>query len=136
MARPKQIRRINNPPPFKGFCPIGVEEGQTIVMDFDEFEALRLSDYKLYGQVEASGLMGISRSTYARIYESARKKVAKAFMEGKVLVFEGGKVYFDTDWYDCKSCGSIFNHPQKTSVVDACPLCSSRDFSICMKEPD
>lgn len=128
MPRPKRIRKMNNPPHFKGFRPIGLpEENNPIVINFEEYEAIRLSDFEFYSHVEASLLMGISRPTYTRIYESARRKVAQAFVKGKTIVFEGGKVYFDTDWYYCKNCGCCFNHPEKELEVRNCALCGSSE---------
>ena len=128
MPRPKRIRRMNNPPHFKGFRPIGLpEETNPVVLIYEEYEAVRLSDFELYGQVEASQVMGISRPTYARIYESARRKVAQAFIKGKPIVFEGGKVYFDSEWYTCIKCGCWFNQPANEEEVTRCALCSSPD---------
>ena len=72
--------------------------------------------------------MGVSRPTFARIYESARRKVAQAFVQGKAIVFEGGKVYFDTEWYSCKNCGCWFNHPEKEQEIKNCTLCGSTDI--------
>lgn len=129
MPRPKRIRRMNNPPHFKGFRVIGLpDENNPVVINFEEYEAIRLSDFELHGQVEAAQIMGISRPTYARIYESARRKVAQAFVQGKAIVFEGGKVYFDSDWYACNSCNCWFNHPEKELEVEECPLCGSGDI--------
>jgi hypothetical protein len=48
--------------------------------------------------------MGVSRPTYIRIYASALQKIAKAFVEGRLIFIEGGKVYFDSDWYRCNTC--------------------------------
>lgn len=127
MARPKRIRKMTNPPHFKGFRPIGLpEEDNPIVMNFEEYESIRLSDFEFYGQVEAAQIMDISRPTYARIYESARRKVAQAFMQGKTIVFEGGKVYFDSEWYACNTCGCWFNQPEKELPVKNCALCGSK----------
>ncbi len=118
-----------NPPHFKGFRPIGLpEENNPVVLNYEEYEAIRLSDFELNGQVEAANAMGISRPTYARIYESARRKVAQAFVHGKPIVFEGGKVYFDSEWYLCNKCGCWFNHPSKENEVTSCALCGSSDF--------
>jgi predicted DNA-binding protein (UPF0251 family) len=129
MPRPKRIRKMNNPPHFKGFRPIGLpEENNPVVINFEEYEAIRLSDFEFHSHVEASQLMGISRPTYTRIYESARRKVAQAFVQGKTIVFEGGKVYFDTDWYSCKNCGCWFNHPEKELEVINCALCGSSEI--------
>jgi predicted DNA-binding protein (UPF0251 family) len=129
MPRPKRRRRMNNPPHFKGFRPIGLsDETQPVVLNYEEYEAIRLSDYELLGQVEAAQVMDISRPTFARIYESARRKVARAFVQGKPIVFEGGKVYFDSEWYSCNQCGCWFNHPAKEEDVTCCALCGSPDI--------
>jgi uncharacterized protein len=126
MARPKRLRKIGNPPHFKGFEPIGLSESFPVAMNYEEYESLRLSDFKLLGQLEASLEMGISRPTFTRIYESARRKVALAFVQGRPIIFEGGKVYFDSEWYRCNSCGCWFNHPDKESEVKQCALCGSQ----------
>ena len=132
MARPKRIRRMTNPPHFKGYRPIGLpEENNPVVLNYEEYEAIRLSDFELHGQVEAALEMSISRPTFARIYESARRKVAQAFVLGKPIVFEGGKVYFDSEWYSCNTCGCFFNPPAKEEDVTCCALCSSSDIAQC-----
>jgi uncharacterized protein len=129
MSRPKRIRRMTNPPHFKGFRPIGLpEESHPVVLNYEEYESIRLSDFELHGQVDAAQMMGISRPTYTRIYESARRKVAEAFVLGKTIVFEGGKVYFDSEWYSCNSCGCVFNHPEKEKEIKNCALCGSIDI--------
>jgi predicted DNA-binding protein (UPF0251 family) len=132
---------MNNPPHFKGFKPIGLtDEGNPVTLNYEEYESLRLSDFLLYGQFEAARNMEISRTTYARIYDSARRKIAEAFILGKAIVFEGGKVYFDSEWHLCKSCGCCFNHLEKESEPQKCTLCGSsqieqynEDFGL-MKE--
>lgn len=131
MPRPKLKRRINNTPHFKGFQPIGLpEENNPVVMNYEEYESIRLSDFEFLGQLEASKKMGVSRPTFTRIYESARRKVAQAFVLGKIIVFEGGKVYFDSDWYQCRSCGCHFDHPQKNLKVTKCALCGSSEIEL------
>lgn len=128
MPRPKRIRKVTNPPHFKGFRPIGLpEEDKPVILNYEEYEAIRLSDFELYGQVKAAMIMNISRPTYTRIYESARRKIAQAFVQGKAIVFEGGKVYFNSEWYSCNNCGCWFNHPEKEQTVSACALCGSND---------
>jgi predicted DNA-binding protein (UPF0251 family) len=120
---------MNNPPHFKGFRPIGLpEENNPVVINFEEYEAIRLSDYELNGHFEASQIMGVSRPTYTRIYESARRKVARAFVHGKTIVFEGGKVYFDSEWHSCNNCGCWFNHPAKEEEIQNCSLCGSLEI--------
>ena len=136
MSRPKRIRKMNNPPHFKGFRPIGLpEENNPVVINYEEYESIRLSDYELDGHVEAAHKMGISRPTYTRIYESARRKVARAFAEGKAIVFEGGKVYFDSEWYSCNKCGCWFNHPWKGEEIKNCTLCGSTNIEQYHQDP-
>lgn len=135
MARPKRIRKVINPPHFKGYRPIGLpEENNPIELNYEEYESLRLSDFELLGQVEAAEIMDISRSTYARIYESARRKVARAFVLGKPIVFEGGKVYYDSEWYKCKQCKCFFNHPAKEQQIIKCALCGAGDIELIEKD--
>ena len=61
-------------------------------MTLDEFESLRLADLEGLYQEEASARMKVSRSTFSRIVETARRKVADALVHGKVLGIEGGPV--------------------------------------------
>ncbi|NJK95107.1 MAG: DUF134 domain-containing protein [Bacteroidales bacterium] len=132
MPRQKRNRKIANPPLFKGFKPMGIpDERAPVFIHYEEYEAIRLCDYELHGQVEAAKLMEVSRPTFTRIYESARRKVAQAFAEGKPVIFEGGKVYFDSGWFVCNSCGCWFNNPETEGAVESCPLCGSIEIAQC-----
>ena len=129
MARPKRIRRISKPPGFRGFTPIGEKDRRDpVIMNFEEYESIRLSDHELLSQFDAARRMGISRPTFTRIYESARRKVATAFIQKSPILFEGGKIYFDTDWYHCQKCGCWFNNPAKAYGVTTCALCGSEEI--------
>ncbi len=96
MSRPKQCRRIQSPPLMSGFKPFGVPRSITgeVVLQYDEYEAIRLLDYEGLLQEEAADRMNVSRPTLTRIYAKARQTVARAFVEGKSLVIEGGNVEF------------------------------------------
>ena len=61
-------------------------------MALDEVEALRLADLQGLYQEQAAVQMQISRPTFARIIEAARRKVAEALIHGKALRIEGGAV--------------------------------------------
>ncbi|WP_170829993.1 DUF134 domain-containing protein [Williamwhitmania taraxaci] len=130
--RIKTIRKVLNPPLIKGFKPYGltsiVGEPEPILLLFEEYEALRLCDYDMCNHIQASQAMGISRPTFTRIYSSARQKIAKAFVEGRQMSIEGGKVYFDSDWYACSSCHCFFNNPEREIEIKSCPLCNSRSI--------
>ncbi|MDY0342901.1 MAG: DUF134 domain-containing protein [Lentimicrobium sp.] len=137
MPRIKRPRKILNPPSIKGFKPYGIESGLkaggTVNVLFEEYEALRLSDYDRLNHHQASVMMGISRPTFTRIYAAALQKIATAFVEGRQIAIDGGKVYFDSDWHQCNACDSYFNHPHKNIPIKSCPLCGSdaiTDFDL------
>ena len=51
----------------------------------DEMEAIRLADFEGLYQQECADKMGISRTTFSRLIESARKKIADALLHTKAL---------------------------------------------------
>jgi predicted DNA-binding protein (UPF0251 family) len=135
MPRQKLHRKVISPPGYKGFQPIGLPEvNNPVVINYEEYEAIRLCDFNLLGQVAAANLMEISRPTFTRIYESARRKVANAFVSGRPIIFEGGKVFFDSDWFKCNSCNCWFSNPAKSEKVDSCALCGSTTIVPCNDE--
>ncbi len=127
--RTRKLRKIVNPPPVKGFRPYGgdsaLKNSEPVYLLYEEYEALRLCDYDMLNHNQASGLMEVSRPTFTRICASGRQKMAKALVEGRQIAIEGGKVFFDSDWFHCSGCGSYFNDPHKEVVPDRCPLCKS-----------
>ena len=86
--RPKNIRKVNNMPSVAGFRPVISNNSceETIFLHFEEYETIRLCDYEMKTQQEASISMGVSRPTLSRIYTSARQKIAKAFVCGAATV--------------------------------------------------
>jgi len=128
--RRKTLRKVVSPPIIKGFKPVGLQEKnlvtEPVILLLEEYEALRLCDYDHRSQLEASVYMCVSRPTFTRIYASALQKIATAFVEGRQLVISGGKVYFDSDWFECQSCNCYFNNPEKERVITDCPLCGSQ----------
>lgn len=121
------------PPVIKGYKPYGNEvlKGDIgkVTMHLEEYEALRLCDYDMFTHEQASVIMRVSRPTFSRIYAVARQKVARAFVEGLEISVDGGKVYFESGWYGCKSCKCLFNNPEKDKDIGACPLCGSTDIT-------
>ena len=124
--RPYRLRKISNPPVISGFKPyrnkVIDENAGKVFLQFEEYETLRLCDYEKLNHNQASVQMAISRPTLTRIYSKARQKVAEAFVMGKQIIIEGGKIYFDSDWYACNNCGCYFNNPDKTIRITICPL--------------
>ncbi len=131
--RIKKLRKVLNPPPIKGFKPYGPDAEklnlEPILLHYEEYEAFRLCDYDMYNHHQASVIMGVSRPTFTRIYASVRQKVAVAFAEGRQIVIDGGKVYFDSDWYHCKTCKCYFNNPNREVELKECSLCGSESIA-------
>lgn len=129
MPRPKLSRKICKAPEFRGFVPIDQKRDSIpVLIDIEEYEALRLCDNTMLGHKEAAAEMGVSRPTFTRIYESARRKVALAFVEARAIVFEGGKVHYDSDWFECKDCRALFSYPFKPGLPTTCALCNSSNI--------
>lgn len=65
---------------------------EEVVLGLDELEAIRLADLDGLYQEQAAAQMRISRPTFSRVIEEARRKVADALIHGKALRMEGGAV--------------------------------------------
>ena len=120
MSRPKQCRRIQSPPLMSGFKPFGIPRSITgeVVLQYDEYEAIRLLDYEGLLQEEAAERMNVSRPTLTRIYAKARKTVAQAFVEGKSLVIEGGSVQFGGQRHRCRRCNRLMDDNNRSHSCD------------------
>lgn len=106
MPRPKQDRKIVAPPLMQGYKPFGIirKDMEPVVLQYDEYETIRLLDYEGLLQEQAAEKMNVSRPTLTRIYEQARRSMAKAIVEGKMIIIEGGNVQFDQEWFRCRRC--------------------------------
>ena len=92
-GRPKKVRVVETNPKIVQFSPRGrpgrPEEAE---LSLDEYEAIRLADFKRSSQIAAGKSMGVSRQTFGRILLSARKKIAEGLVSGKIIRFTGGRV--------------------------------------------
>ena len=105
MSRPKCHRNICGIPDKNYFKPRGIPtvDLEEIVLNLDEFEAIRLADYEQLYQEEAAVRMNISRQTFGRIIEAAHKKIADVLINGKALRIEVGEVNLE----ETKSCCQV-----------------------------
>jgi len=87
MPRPKKCRKIYCNPSVQFFKPRGIPlfELEEIILEHDEIESLRLADLLAKSHEEAAREMNISRATFGRIVESARKKTADGLVNGKAI---------------------------------------------------
>ncbi|MFA7572617.1 MAG: DUF134 domain-containing protein [Lutispora sp.] len=96
MPRPRKSRRIEFMPDNQYFYP-QCKNFEEVIISFEEVEAIRLSDYEGMEQDSASEKMNISRGTFQRIINSARYKIADAFVNGKAIRIDGGDYEFISD---------------------------------------
>lgn len=126
MARPQNNRIVHTPPLFNEFKPIGVKRSElkSISLTLDEYEAIRLADNLGLSHLQASKEMNISRSTFSRLVDNARKTISKFLINGMTLHIEGGNVHFSSNYIKCNDCGYLFMVDIDEKVED-CPKCKS-----------
>ena len=90
MPRPKKCRRICALPRHDTFGPLEGGGSGTVEMVVEEYEAIRLMDLLGCTQEECAAQMGVARSTVQQVYDTARKKLALALVEGRRLTITGG----------------------------------------------
>jgi len=85
-GRPKKQRFIQYNPKIYYFSPRGKPgRPEEITLGIDELEALRLADFQGLKQSESAKNMGISQQTFSRILRKARKTLADALINGKII---------------------------------------------------
>ncbi len=126
MARPRMQRMIHTPPMYSGFKPTGVmgRALEQLEMTLDEYEAMRLADLIGLSQEEAAREMEISRPTFTRLIEAARRKSAQFLTQGRHLVIGGGPVHFRENVIRCHDCGHSFVLDINRDI-NVCPSCGS-----------
>ena len=92
MSRPPKCRRVAYMPGVTYFKPAGIPLRvlDEICLSVEEAEAIRLKDLEDLGQEQSAEKMNISRPTFQRVLESARRKIADALLSGKAIRIEGG----------------------------------------------
>ncbi len=136
MSRAKVLRKLNELPVVKGFRPLWMRRNyrQAVTMCLEEYEVFRLIDYEGLTHEQAAEEMNVSRSTVTRIYEQARKKLARALVEGRSFFIEGGEIQLSGSHYLCEKCWHKFVYEKENPGKPVCPLCGSEqviDLSEC-----
>jgi len=93
---------------------------EPVILLYEEYESIKLSDYDGLTQEQSALKMNISRPTFTRIYEKARRSIAKAFIEGKAIFIEGGNYQTDDFWYKCESCLKLNITSIETKICNYC----------------
>ncbi len=92
MGRRPLQRRVSSIPPVGYFKPAGVPVNilEEIRLLVEEAEAIRLKDLQGVEQERCASEMNVSQSTFSRLLDSARQKIAQALLDGKAIRIEGG----------------------------------------------
>ena len=101
-----------------------------VVLTIDEFEALRLADLQALSHEEAATKMKISRATFGRIIEKARKVLVDAIVNGKAIRIEGGNYrmgkLFESQ---CRNCKRSWQFSTAGAEQKDCPRCKRKGWS-------
>jgi predicted DNA-binding protein (UPF0251 family) len=129
MGRPQLWRRVSFVPPITYFKPAGIPlvNLQEVHLLVEEAEAIRLKDVDGLEQEECAEKMNISRSTFSRILDSARQKIADALLNGKAIRIEGGNFEMAVRRFRCIS-GHEWDVPFESLVTappELCPKCDT-----------
>ena len=132
MVRPLKDRMVAFNPEINYFKPRGIPiiDLEEVRLTVDQREAIRLSDLLGMSHEEAGRRMGVSRATFGRIIQRARKAVADALINGKAINVEGGsyKMISATRTFFCLNCGHEWQEPFGTGRPVCCPTCKEDDF--------
>lgn len=130
MVRPTKLRKFYIPHHSAIFTPSypASDEKEIIVLNSDEYNAIRLIDYENHNHSQAARIMGVSRPTFTRIYDKARNKIATSLVELRKLKIQEGNSISSNKWYECNNCSSKFNIPDSEIFQNICPICKSSDI--------
>jgi predicted DNA-binding protein (UPF0251 family) len=108
------------------FGPEGISSSrlEEVILTLDEYEAIRLADLEGLYQDQAASLMNVSRQTFGRIVEAARRKIADVLVNGKALRIEGGPVSLQREEpVRCSRCRRAFLLGREAGRAGFCPHC-------------
>lgn len=131
MPRPVKYRCVESIPLITCFQPIGVPPGslQEVILSIEEAEAIRLKDLEGLDQEEGAQRMHVSRATFRRILDSARRKMAEALIQGKAIRMEGGNFEMAISRFRCAENGHEWEIPFGVRIAEkACPTCWSTNI--------
>ncbi|MFX0168932.1 MAG: DUF134 domain-containing protein [Candidatus Hodarchaeota archaeon] len=128
MPRPHKRRFVRAEPNITYYKPRGIPIGtiSEVVLNVDEFEALRVKDLLGLPQKKAAQQLKVSQPTLHRILKTAHTKVADALVNGKALRIEGGPFELPSvRWFRCFTCQHQWTEPFGTGRPSSCPHCQS-----------
>jgi predicted DNA-binding protein (UPF0251 family) len=98
-----------------------------VCLSIEEAEAIRLKDLEDLDQEQCAEKMNISRPTFQRVLEAARRKIADALLNGKAIRIEGGNFEMAPLRFNCPNnhewdvpFAVAMNEPSQS-----CPTCQT-----------
>jgi predicted DNA-binding protein (UPF0251 family) len=129
MARPQKNRIVGHDPDVSYFKPRGVplKYLEEVRLTVDEMEALRLADLKGLSHEDAGRRMGVSRATFGRIAQRARRQVAKALINGMAIRVAGGNYQLQRGErkFRCCKCRHKWHEQECSGQPQLCPACGN-----------
>ncbi len=111
MPRPRKCRKVCRMPDNDKFVPVKQGEArESVILNVDEYETVRLIDKEGFSQEQCGEYMHIARTTVQQIYTSARKKLADALVEGRPLQISGGEYRLCDGNEQVCGCGGCPKH--------------------------
>ena len=132
LSRPPKCRRVAFLPGANYFKPAGIPLRvlEEVIVSVEEAEAVRLKDLEGLEQEQCAERMNISRPTFQRVLESARRKVADALLHGKAIRIGGGNYEMTLRRFRCAdghewdvSFEALLAGPPRL-----CPTCSTGEL--------
>ena len=129
MGRQQLWRKVSSIPLVTYFKPAGsrMAELEEVGLLVEEAEAIRLKDIEKLEQETCAQKMNISRSTFSRLLDSARQKIADALLNGKAIRIEGGNFEMAVRRFRCIK-GHEWEVPFETMISappESCPRCDT-----------
>ena len=134
MGRRQLWRKVSSIPLITYFKPAGIQltELEEVKLLVEEAESIRLNDLEGLEQEECAQKMNISRSTFSRILDSARQKIADALLNGKAIRIEGGNYEMTVRRFRCGN-GHEWEVPFEVMIKEPpelCPTCNTPDITV------
>jgi predicted DNA-binding protein (UPF0251 family) len=129
MGRRYLWRKVSSIPLITYFKPAGIRmsELEEVKLLIEEAEAIRLKDIEGLEQEGCAQKMNISRSTFSRLLDSARQKIADALVNSKAIRIEGGNFEMAKRRFRCVE-GHEWEVPFETLISAPpkfCPRCNT-----------
>jgi predicted DNA-binding protein (UPF0251 family) len=132
MARRMKCRTVEFLPETDTFLPEGKGSQDEFVLKIEELEAMRLKDVLGLSQENCAEKMKVSRQTFQKIIDTARKKVALALIGGAGIRISGGSFVTRKCKIKCTDCGHTYEPSFEDDKV-ACPKCGSQKIQCLHK---